>query len=129
MTRLICSNMEFSCGFYVVSHLALIIYLFLIIYIFNTLPRNEFLQLYILISGLGYIHNYDFYTIFDIVVSCLSLYSTTPNQPVARSIIVKYFSIDRFILTFSSNLHGPIRSTKNMSQVMSYTSFAVKQLY
>ena len=89
----ILSNIEFTCGFSVVAQLALIPYYFTIRSFLNALPRKSFTRSYTIIVGQRYLHTYVCSTMFAIVAACLSLYCNISNHPVARSIIVKNFSM------------------------------------
>ena len=129
MTWWILYNVEFSCGFAVVSHLALISYSFLIGSFLNTWHKNSFPRLYVIIVGRGYLHNHVCYTMFDIVEACLSLYCTISNHPVSGSIIVKDFIMRGSSWPSLLILYGHIISTDNMSHGMASAYLAVNFPY
>ena len=129
MTWWIRSNILFYWVFFVVLHLVFILYLFSIHSFFNGWPSNSFLWSYLIISGLGYLHNHVCSTSFDMVAACLSLYFIISDHLFFGSIMVSAFSMRGFILPYPLILYGPIRYTNNMSHEMAFDSVADKWPY
>ena len=124
MTWWIISNIELTCGFAVVSHLALILYSVSIRSFLNAWPRNSFPLSYVIIVRWGYLHNHVFPNRFDIAAACLLLYCTISNHLIARSVIVEAFSMRGSSWPSILVLYGPIRSTANIYNGMASTSLS-----
>ena len=121
--------MDFAWRFSIFENLALIMYYFWIKSFLNAWLSNSFPQVYLIISGLVYLHIRSCYTRLDIVSAFLSLHCTILNHPVSWSIIIKAFIMIGSYWYSPLFLYGPIISTENMSQGMPPASFVGKWTY
>ena len=106
-----------------------ILYLFSIKSFLNAWTRNSFPWSYVIIVGLGYLHNHIFSTRFAIIAVYLSLYFIILNHPVSGYIIVKDFCMSESSLPPLPILNGIVIYTNDMSQVMASASLAGKRPY
>ena len=126
MTCIICSNMEFVCGFEIVVTLGLVFQYFWIKLFLHIWPSNLILWSEVNIVGLGYLHSHAWSTRLVMVAWMFYIILYYFEPPKCRVYHNYIFYMRRSSLPYLMILYRRITSTDNILQGMVSTYFAVK---